>query len=126
MISLLIFIVLLFQSLPLIQHEEYVIRNFTVQDGLPVNSVYQMVQDDEGYIWFRTLDGLVRYDGYEFRVFNFGNTEGLYSNRVADMLKTSGNELWLIHVGGGAITRKTGSSFIPYSSVVGDFKGDIF
>lgn len=41
----------------------------TVTDGLPHNTVYCLMQDRHGFIWAGTQDGLVRYDGYECRVF---------------------------------------------------------
>ncbi|TVR15014.1 MAG: hybrid sensor histidine kinase/response regulator, partial [Balneolaceae bacterium] len=105
------------------QNEEYLIRNFTVEDGLPVNAVNRILQDDDGYLWFSTLDGLVRYDGYNFRVYNSGNTEGMVSNRIAGMLKSKSNEIWMIHAE-GMIMRKAGPEFTTYSSSSGDFKGN--
>ena len=38
-----------------------------VEDGLPINSVYGLVQDGEGFIWAATLAGLVRFDGIRFK-----------------------------------------------------------
>ena len=122
MISLLVIFLLLFQNLPLESGNEYLVQNFTVEDGLPVNSVNGIVQDDEGYLWFSSLDGLVRYDGYNFRVYNSGNTSGLFTNRIGGMLKTASNEIWLIHPN-GTITQKTGNRFKTYSEANGDFTG---
>lgn len=41
-------------------------RSITTRDGLPSNQVYDMDQDDDGYIWMGTSNGLYRYDGYHF------------------------------------------------------------
>lgn len=122
MLFLALFISLLFQTLPSPQSEEYLVKNFTVEDGLPVNSVNRILQDDDGYLWFSTLDGLVRYDGYDFRVFNSGNTEGMISNRIAGMIKTESNEIWLI-LSDGMIMRKAGSTFTTFAESYGDFEG---
>ena len=45
---------------------QMVSRYITVDDGLPSNKVYDMVQDDYGFIWMATAYGLCRYDGYSF------------------------------------------------------------
>ena len=50
-------------------------------NGLPQNSVYSILQTRDGYMWFTTLDGLVRYDGANFFVFNKANSPGIKSNR---------------------------------------------
>lgn len=98
-------------------------KNFTVEDGLSVNSVNRILQDDDGYLWFSTLDGLIRYDGYDFYVFNSGNTKGMVSNRIAGMIKTRENEIWMI-LAEGMIMRKAGSTFTTFAEAFGDFKGN--
>jgi len=49
---------------------QYRFDHLTADNGLPQNSVYSIVQSADGYIWMTTLDGLVRYDGVRFTVFN--------------------------------------------------------
>ena len=44
-------------------------RNLQVNDGLSENSVYSILQDQTGYMWFGTKDGLNRFDGKDFRVY---------------------------------------------------------
>jgi len=41
----------------------------TTYDGLPSNTVYWMLKDSKGYMWFGTENGLTRYDGVEFKVY---------------------------------------------------------
>src|SRR5262245_35705971 len=41
----------------------FVHESWTVEDGLPLNSIRQVHQSYDGYIWIATLDGLVRFDG---------------------------------------------------------------
>lgn len=43
------------------------VERFTVEDGLPENSVRAVLQDSRGFLWFGTQAGLARYDGYEMR-----------------------------------------------------------
>lgn len=122
MVSLFVFLIFLFQDLSLTSGDEFLVQNFTVEDGLPVNSVNGILQDDDGYLWFSTLDGLVRYDGYDFRVYNSGNTDGMVTNRISGIIKTKSNEIWMIHPD-GTITRKTGAKFEGYSEDQEDFEG---
>ena len=45
-------------------------KNYDVTDGLSNNTVSDVFQDKYGFIWFATEDGLNRYDGYKFEIFN--------------------------------------------------------
>ncbi len=108
---LLFFVPQLWQSDELKQ--EYLIRHYTIEDGLPVNSINGMVQDDDGYLYISTYDGLVQYDGYTFKVYNSGNTKGLGTNRFLGLLKSQENDIWLYNEG-GVVTLKTGDTFKTY------------
>jgi ligand-binding sensor domain-containing protein/signal transduction histidine kinase len=55
---------------------------------LPQNSVKSITTDKYGYIWLSTENGIVRYDGQNFKIFNSENIKGLSSNR---MLLFTGN-----------------------------------
>lgn len=49
---------------------EYVSRVWTATDGLPGNTITDIIQDKNGYIYLGTYDGLVRFDGVDFYVIN--------------------------------------------------------
>jgi PAS domain S-box-containing protein len=74
---------------------QFVATQWTIDDGLPVNSVNAIVQTDDGYMWLGTFDGLVRFDGLDFSVYRSGDYPGLPSSRITD-LYTVGEELWLV------------------------------
>ncbi|WP_170299252.1 ligand-binding sensor domain-containing protein [Larkinella terrae] len=46
---------------------------YTAENGLPQNSIKGISQDSYGFVWLATEDGLVRFDGHQFRVFNHFN-----------------------------------------------------
>lgn len=106
---------------PSVDKPEYLVRHFTIQDGLPVNAVNGIVQDDDGYLYLSTLDGLVRYDGYTFNTYHSGNTDGIRTNRIAGMLKTGNNQIWMINQD-GSVTQKKGSRFTTFTGH-NDFRG---
>ena len=49
---------------------------------LPQNSVKSIIKDKYGYIWLATENGLVKYDGKNFKIYNTENCEGMLSNRI--------------------------------------------
>ena len=49
---------------------DFVRKNWTTSDGLPGMTITALMQDQKGYIWLGTYDGLVRFDGVEFTTFN--------------------------------------------------------
>ena len=53
---------------------DYQIDVWRADDGLPQGTVTSVVQTPDGYLWFGTQSGLVRFDGVAFRVFNANNT----------------------------------------------------
>ena len=73
----------------------FVHESWTVRDGLPVNSVNAVLQSRDGYIWVATFDGLARFDGVRFTVFNSATSPGLPSNRIVSLQETRDGHLWL-------------------------------
>src|SRR5688572_22274400 len=67
--------------------EDYIIRTWQTEDGLPQNSVTAMVQTDDRYLWMGTFNGLVRFDGVQFRNFDTINTPALGSSRIIKLFK---------------------------------------
>lgn len=64
------FLLLFILQLPAIsahaQREQLFFKNFSVDQGLPSNEVYRILEDTSGYLWITTDRGIVRYDGYSF------------------------------------------------------------
>lgn len=64
--------------------ENITFKKLTKADGLSNNNIFDITQDGDGFIWFGTRDGLNRYDGYRFKVFQFrdNDTTSLVSNDI--------------------------------------------
>ncbi len=95
--------------------DSYRFDTWTTDDGLPQNSVYSILQTRDGYLWFTTLDGLVRYNGAEFTVFNKVNTKGINSNRFRCMYEDRDGTLWIGTEEGG-LTRYRDGTFKSYTT----------
>ncbi len=87
---------------------QFVHEVWTVRDGLPVNSINDLLQSHDGYIWAATFDGLVRFDGVRFTVYNTTNSPGLPSSRIMRLLEASNGDLWLITEQGHLVRRRAG------------------
>src|SRR5215471_21521788 len=73
------------------------IKSYTTADGLPHNTVMRIVRDSHGFLWFCTLHGLSRFDGYTFK--NYGTEQGLGS-QVTDLLETRKGSYWVASLSG--------------------------
>ncbi len=65
--------------------------------GLPSDEIHKIVQDSHGFIWIATTYGLVRYDGYQIKLYNTGNSRdnGLITNHIKDIIESQDHKLWL-------------------------------
>jgi signal transduction histidine kinase/ligand-binding sensor domain-containing protein len=72
----------------------YQFDRWTTDDGLPQNAVNDILQTRDGYLWLATFDGLARFDGQRFTVFNKGNTEGIGGNRFDRLFEDRQGVLW--------------------------------
>jgi ligand-binding sensor domain-containing protein/signal transduction histidine kinase len=70
-------------------------REWQTENGLPQNSVHSIIQTRDGYIWVATEEGLARFDGLSFAVFDKQNTPQLKSNDVRSILEGRDGALWL-------------------------------
>lgn len=92
-----------------ISEHTMVVRNWTVDDGLPVNGISDIAQDQLGYIWLATYDGVVRFDGHRFRVFNTTTAPEVGVNRFAHIFRDdTGNAMWFTTDFGGVVRYKSG------------------
>lgn len=73
----------------------WMMRTWETEDGLPENSATAMVQTPDHYLWFGTFNGLVRFDGVQFTVFDPSNTPGLPSPGIVNLHLDRRGRLWI-------------------------------
>jgi ligand-binding sensor domain-containing protein/signal transduction histidine kinase len=73
----------------------FIVDSWNHQQGLPQSSVISVIQTRDGYLWLGTLNGLVRFDGSRFAIFNENNTPGLGSDRIVYLFEDSRTNLWV-------------------------------
>ncbi|MBP5386765.1 MAG: hypothetical protein J6Y97_05190, partial [Prevotella sp.] len=88
-------------------------RHLTTADGLAANTVRHIFQDEEGYIWFGTNNGLSRYDGYNFR--NYQKEAGIEDLRIKEVREDEEHHILISTIQGGfyCLDKKTGHTIIP-------------
>ena len=86
-----------------IQEEKLVFKNFTAANGLSQHDVNCIIQDDDGFLWFGTNDGLNKYDGYNFTIFKpLKNSNSSVSGRIIqDITSDPYGNLWIASLDGG-------------------------
>ena len=100
-----VFLVFLFVSATFPQ---YRIENWSTEQGLPYKTVRSVLQTRDGYIWAATSDGLARFDGVRFTVFNTAISPGLKTNRLEHLAETSDGSLWISGENGGMVRLRDG------------------
>src|SRR5277367_5174406 len=101
---------------------QYRLDAFTADNGLPQNVIRGIHQTSDGYLWIATFDGLARFDGVHFTVFNKSNTPGLITNRIGSMQGTPDGDLWLGTEASGVMRYHHGSfeTYGPAEGVLGN------
>src|ERR1700733_1997654 len=74
-------------------------RTLSTRDGLPQSFVSGIVQDDSSFIWIATRNGLTRYDGLQYKLFQHrqGDTGSIASNIIIWLEKDIYNKIWIEH-----------------------------
>lgn len=72
----------------------YRFRNYSISNGLSQSSVTTIIQDNSNALWIGTQDGLNRFDGKHFEVYDSDNNEGIENSYIKCSGKTSNGSLW--------------------------------
>ena len=103
---------------------EYGFDVWTTAEGLPQNTVTGVVQTPDGYLWLSTFDGLARFDGVKFTIFDKGNTKGILNNRFVGIFVDRQGAVWAF-TENGVITVYRAGVFTSYATPEGSREGII-
>jgi ligand-binding sensor domain-containing protein/signal transduction histidine kinase len=93
------------------------------ENGLPQNTVQAILQTRDGYLWIGTQEGLARFNGTSFVIFDKSNTPQLKSNDIRALLEDRSGTLWistsygLVRMQGGKFSSFTTAEGLPDNSV---------
>jgi ligand-binding sensor domain-containing protein/signal transduction histidine kinase len=93
------------------------------ESGLPQNTVHSIAQTRDGYIWVGTEEGLARFDGVKFTIFDKQNTPELKSNYIRALLADRFGALWigtaegLLRAQNGKFTGFTTNEGLPSNTI---------
>ncbi|HEU0153731.1 MAG TPA: two-component regulator propeller domain-containing protein [Arenimonas sp.] len=105
--------------------DAYAREIWTTRDGLPHNQVNSIAQTPEGYLWFATWEGVVRYNGQEFRSFGRNNVPALQDSGIrAVSVGPSGSLVVATSRGGVSVLR--GEAWTTYSTAQGLAQDETF
>ncbi len=87
------------------QDKDLIFERFYTSDGLPNNTVRAICQDSSGFLWIGTIDGLVRYDGYNFKIYRPDpkDSSSISHHSILSLYCDSAGILWIGSNGGGLI-----------------------
>tara|TARA_R110002049_G_scaffold993_1_gene7063 strand:+ start:26348 stop:30376 length:4029 start_codon:yes stop_codon:yes gene_type:complete len=107
-------------------------QNYSVDDGLISNTIWAINQDSQGYMWFGTKNGLSRFDGYNFKSYQYSSSsiskQGLKNNFIHAILEYDDTTLWIGTTKGIYILKLQKDSFNHFEPlgdrIVNDIKKD--
>jgi len=122
--NLFFFTVLIFLNIILFSNQKnYKFEHISLKDGLSQVSVYSILQDKHGFMWFGTFDGLNRYDGKDFVIFKHDpdDKNSLSRSIIWSLLEDSDGDLWVGTIRGGLNKyNRITETFISYKNIKGN------
>ena len=113
---------------PLKAISQFSLTTWQTANGLPENAVTAIAQTPDGYMWLGTQEGLVRFDGVHFEVFDRRNTQALPGNDVRALTVSRDGSLWiavnggLVHLNNGQFSRYTKAEGLSHEAAYSVFE----
>ena len=95
---------------------QYNCQSWTRREDLPANSINAITQTKDGYIWFGTSKGLVRFDGLEFKVIGMPDHIQFRSRVISSLASSKAGGLWF-GINTGSLGYYDGQNFSPVTNV---------
>ncbi len=74
---------------------DYVIDSWSEEEGISLDSINALAQTPDGYLWIGTDQGLLRFDGNQFVIFNRGNTAALSTAKIYNLYVDGRGRMWI-------------------------------
>lgn len=100
---------------------DYSVEVFNSESGLPQNSIIDILQTHDGYLWFSTFNGIVRFDGVKFTVLNNQNAKGIIPSTIVKLYEDKQKNIWLID-DQGHLFKFDGTSFTGFEKSFNNIK----
>ncbi|SDK26441.1 Signal transduction histidine kinase [Pedobacter sp. ok626] len=102
---------------------ELLFNRFLSRDGLPDNRVRSLFQDSRGHLWVGTMNGVARYDGYDFKkYYHKNNTSGISGNWTFAICEDSNQNIWIGTLNGLNFFDTKKEKFTSFKSIPNDSK----
>ncbi len=97
LLFLFLFLFLFFELHAVIDYEFQIDKRIILQEGLSQSRILSVLEDERGFMWFGTADGLNRYDGYTFKIFRniFNDSTSLPNNVINSMVEDNDGNIWI-------------------------------
>ncbi len=115
---------------------DYLRQSWKSEDGLPQNTISTILQTADGFIWVGTPSGLVRFDGFKFKIYTTANIPALKNDRITTLHEDIFGRLWIGSDGGGVcclqdgkwqyFTTRDGLSNDHIRSITSDWQGTLW
>jgi len=102
---------------PSLRLSQYVLDNWQIPEGLPQSSAQTIARTPDGYLWVGTQEGLARFDGERFTVFNSENEAGLRDKQISVLSVDRTGRLWIGTRAGVSVLEN--GHFTPYNNSAG-------
>lgn len=89
----------------------YTVESWSVKDGLPHNSVHWLAQTPDGFLWAATGNGIARFDGSRFKVFDPASSPAIEDGRIRSVCVEPSGRLWALSEN-GSMVRRDGNDFV--------------
>jgi len=90
---------------------QYQVQKWDMAGGLPANMIFAIRQTRDGYLWVGTQDGLVRFDGHHFELYNSKKIPQLKNNMIRALYEDDSGTLWIGTSSGGLTGYRQGEFF---------------
>ncbi|MEW4923742.1 two-component regulator propeller domain-containing protein [Algibacter sp. 2305UL17-15] len=99
-IRLIVFLLTIIYFQQVYGQTQAIFKRIDQTNGLSSNRITGIIKEEKGFVWIGTGNGLNRYDGKEFKIYN-SNNSSLESNNISDVLLDKKGRIWIATLGGG-------------------------